>query len=226
MRARATSPWSDTRSPGSRARSLRTCWGLRPRRSVQALALARLSMLPSAQCTASASRGWCFRGSMASLFAPLSTLHRHPRGYRRMTRGQCGSLHLHWRRLALLTPCRSPGAHIDTLRHRTSGVSVGGAATPSLRRTLSVGQVGGKSETTRCIASLNFEIGAVAGAAPDELELPASPSDAGQRQRLEGSVETRQCVTEAVGWPKSAASACRRQRGTAMPIAPVLSAAS
>src|SRR6059058_4496626 len=29
---------------------------------------------------------------MAGLCAPLSTLRRHPRGYRRMTRGQCGSL--------------------------------------------------------------------------------------------------------------------------------------
>ena len=29
---------------------------------------------------------------------------------RRMTRGQCGSLDLHWERLALSTPCRSPGA--------------------------------------------------------------------------------------------------------------------
>ena len=32
----------------------------------------------------------------------LSTLHRNPRGFRRMTRGQCGSLHLHWKRLSLL----------------------------------------------------------------------------------------------------------------------------
>src|SRR3954462_15360153 len=44
---------------------------------------------------------------MAGLCAPLSTLRRHPRGYRRMTRGQCGSLHLHCERLALSTPCRS-----------------------------------------------------------------------------------------------------------------------
>ena len=33
-----------------------------------------------------------------------------PRGHQRMTRGQCGSLNLHWQRLALFTPCRSPGA--------------------------------------------------------------------------------------------------------------------
>ena len=91
-----------------RARSLRTCWGLRPRRAVQALALARPSVLPSTQRTVSASRGCCFRGSIPSLCAPLSTLRRSPRGHQRMTRGQCGSLDLHWQRLALLTPCRSP----------------------------------------------------------------------------------------------------------------------
>src|SRR3984893_3485428 len=44
---------------------------------------------------------------MSGLCAPLSTLRRHPRGYRRMTRGQCGSLDLHCKRLALSTPCRS-----------------------------------------------------------------------------------------------------------------------
>src|SRR6478672_10805525 len=44
---------------------------------------------------------------MAGLCAPLSTLRRHPRGSRRMTRGQCGSLDLHCERLALSTPCRS-----------------------------------------------------------------------------------------------------------------------
>src|SRR6266446_2187791 len=44
---------------------------------------------------------------MAGLCAPLSTLRQHPRGCRRMTRGQCGSLDLHCERLALSTPCRS-----------------------------------------------------------------------------------------------------------------------
>ena len=56
-----------------------------------------------------------FRGSMAGLCAPLSTLRRHPREYRRMTRGQCGSLDLHCKRLALSTLCRSPGALAGTL---------------------------------------------------------------------------------------------------------------
>lgn len=45
---------SDWRSPGSRARSVRTCQGLRPRRIVQALAMARSDVLPSAFWTASA----------------------------------------------------------------------------------------------------------------------------------------------------------------------------
>src|SRR5690242_14928490 len=84
----------------------------------QALALARLPVLPSTQCTVSASRGCCFRGSIPSLCAPLSTLHQNPHGFQRMTRGQCGSLDLHWQRLALFTPCRSPGARIVNLSHR------------------------------------------------------------------------------------------------------------
>ena len=33
-----------------------------------------------------------------------------------MTRGQCGLLDLHWKRLALSTPCRSPGARIVNLK--------------------------------------------------------------------------------------------------------------
>ena len=45
---------SSWRSPGSRARSVRTCQGLRPRRVVGALAMARSGMLPSAFKTASA----------------------------------------------------------------------------------------------------------------------------------------------------------------------------
>jgi len=125
MRTRAPPLWPDARSPGSRTRSVHTCWGLRPRRAVQALAMTRLAMLPSAQSTASATRGWCFRGSIPSLCAPLSTLHQHPHGCQRMTRGQCGSLDLHWERLALSTPCRSPGARFVTLNNH-SGKTPGG----------------------------------------------------------------------------------------------------
>src|SRR3954452_14196956 len=73
---------------------------------------------------------------MAGLCAPLSTLRRHPRGYRRMTRGQCGSLDLHCERLALSTPCRSSrrtknqvhfhhahysGDHIVSVHHGNNG---------------------------------------------------------------------------------------------------------
>ena len=54
MWTRARPLWPDARSPGSRAGSVRTCWGLRPRRAGQALALARLAMLPSTQSTVSA----------------------------------------------------------------------------------------------------------------------------------------------------------------------------
>src|SRR5690348_1773433 len=72
--------------------------------------MTRLDVLPSAICTASAPGIRLFRGSMAGLCAPLSTLRRNPRGQLRMTRGRCGSLLLHRERLALSTPCRSPGA--------------------------------------------------------------------------------------------------------------------
>jgi hypothetical protein len=58
-----------------------------------------------------------FRGSMAGLRAPLSTLRRGPHGQPRMTRGRCGSLLLHRKGLAPSTPCRSPGAS-----HMFSGV--------------------------------------------------------------------------------------------------------
>src|SRR5262245_59841288 len=57
-----------------------------------------------------------FRGSMAGLCAPLSTLRRDPRGHLRMTRGRCGSLLLHRKGLAPSTPCRSPGASHDLFR--------------------------------------------------------------------------------------------------------------
>src|SRR5260370_11119408 len=72
--------------------------------------MTRPDVLPSAKCTASPPRIGIFRGSMAGLCAPLSTLRRIPRGQLRMTRVRCGSLLLHRKRLALSTPCRSPGA--------------------------------------------------------------------------------------------------------------------
>src|SRR4051812_32524819 len=70
------------------------------------LALSHPLILPSVLSSTSASGLRTFRGSMAGLCAPLPTLRRHPRRCRRMTRGQCGSLHLHCKRLSLSTLCR------------------------------------------------------------------------------------------------------------------------
>src|ERR1700730_12977318 len=81
--------------------------GLRPRRTGRALALSRSPCCLPLFRPRRRPEISSFRGSMAGLCAPLSTLRRHPRGYRRMTRGQCGSLDLHCKRLALSTPCRS-----------------------------------------------------------------------------------------------------------------------
>jgi len=50
----ARAPRMGERSPGSRAKSFRTCQGLRPRRAVRALAMSRSKVLPSAYLTASA----------------------------------------------------------------------------------------------------------------------------------------------------------------------------
>jgi len=70
--------------------------------------------LPSAERRRHPGRGY-FRGSMAGLCAPLSTLRRGPHRPLRMTRGRCGSLLLHRDGLAPSTPCRSPGALRFTL---------------------------------------------------------------------------------------------------------------
>src|SRR6516164_5165485 len=87
--------------------------------------MTRLDVLPSAICTASAPGIGLFRGSMAGLCAPLSTLRRNPRGQLRMTRGRCGSLLLHRKRLALSTPCRSPGAsHNESALPRAADVEL------------------------------------------------------------------------------------------------------
>src|SRR2546427_10083663 len=75
-----------------------------------ALAMTRSDVLPSTICTVSAPKIGLFRGSMAGLCAPLSTLRRDPRGPLRMTWGRCGSLLLHRKGLSPSTPCRSPGA--------------------------------------------------------------------------------------------------------------------
>ncbi len=102
------------RSPGSRARSVRACQVLRPRRVGRALALACPDVLPSATQTASAPEGPdLFRGSMAGLHVPLPTLRRHPRGCLRTARGRCGSLFLH--RSGLAPPAsHSNRAHLPS----------------------------------------------------------------------------------------------------------------
>src|SRR5690606_17246904 len=56
-----------------------------------------------------------FRGSMAGLHAPLSTLHVQPHDCPRMTRGRCGSLLLHRNGLSPSTPCRFVPAFPTTL---------------------------------------------------------------------------------------------------------------
>jgi hypothetical protein len=71
-----------------------------------ALAIARLPCcLPRYQARWLPDRR-TFRGSVAGLCAPLSTLRPHLHRCRRMTRGQCSSLDLHCKRLALSTLCR------------------------------------------------------------------------------------------------------------------------
>jgi hypothetical protein len=78
-----------------------------------ALAIARLPCcLPRYQARRLPDRR-TFRGSVAGLCAPLSTLHLHRS--RRMTRGQCGSLDLHCKRLALSTLCRFRRSTDDVL---------------------------------------------------------------------------------------------------------------
>ncbi len=63
-----------------------------------------------------------FRGSIPSSPVPLSTLRRHPRGCRRMTRGRRGWLLLRRTALSSATICRSPGAQrtLDPGSHRCS----------------------------------------------------------------------------------------------------------
>jgi hypothetical protein len=66
----------------------------------------------------------------------------------------------------------------------TIGVSADGALSPSFRRSRSVGQVGRKSETTLRITSFNLEIGALAGPAAEQFQLPSRPAYARHRERV------------------------------------------
>ena len=66
---------------------------------------------------------------------------------------------------------------------KISGVSGGGAVSAAFRLTRSVDKVGRKTEMTLVIARLQFEICAFAGAAADQLDEPARPADARDRER-------------------------------------------
>jgi hypothetical protein len=103
--------WPTVRSPGSRTKSLRTCQGLRPRRITQAArSIATEHVVFCKLNSIDIRNDVIFRGSMAGLCAPLSTLRRGPRGQLRMTRGRCGLLLLHRGGRSPPTLCRSPGA--------------------------------------------------------------------------------------------------------------------
>jgi hypothetical protein len=99
--------WSTVRSPGSRTRSLRTCQGLRPRRVFGTLAIdASLRFAFRKENCVGTRDVASFAAQSPGLCAPLSTLRRDPRGHLRMTRGRCGSLHLHRGGLSPPTSCR------------------------------------------------------------------------------------------------------------------------
>ena len=84
------------RSPGSRARSVCSCQGLRPRRIFRTLAdCAPVRVTYRLSYNAGIRRKNLCRGSKAGLGTPLSTLRRGPHGQRRMTRGRLGWLLLH-----------------------------------------------------------------------------------------------------------------------------------
>ena len=86
------------------------CQGLRPRRADRRSRWrARTCCLPLSEQRRHP-EFYSFRGSMAGLCTPLSTLHPNPRRLRRTTRGRCGSLLLHRDGLSPSSPCRSPGA--------------------------------------------------------------------------------------------------------------------
>src|SRR5208283_4320274 len=99
-----------SRSPGFRARSLRTCQGLRPRRTGNALALTRAPVSPSAHDIGCVVPIDSFAAQWLAYTHPCRRLPARPRGRRRTARGRCGSLFLHRSGLAPPTPRRPPGA--------------------------------------------------------------------------------------------------------------------
>lgn len=67
-------------------------------------------------------------------------------------------------------------------------------------------------------------IGAFSSSHSDQLKLPASATDTGDRQGTGGERGDAPAGDAAVGCPKSVASVCRRQRRMAMPMLPEVSA--
>jgi hypothetical protein len=84
---------------------------------------------------------------------------------------------------------------------RTSGASAGGAALPNFLLTRSVDQVGRKSETTRRIASLHFEIGTLSGTATDQLKPPSARPTPGTGNGVDGRALTRTRVPACCALP-------------------------
>jgi hypothetical protein len=76
------------------------------------------------------------------------------------------------------------------------------------------------------LARLQFEIRALAGLARISSTSQRGRPTRGTGSGVEGSTETRHRVVAAVCCPKLAASVCRRQRRSAMPIVPDPSAGS
>ena len=64
--------------------------------------------------------GLGYRGSMAGLCTPLSTLRLAPRGSTRMTRGRCDSPCLHREGLSPFALCRSPGGLRSRFRQQAA----------------------------------------------------------------------------------------------------------
>jgi len=99
-------------SPGSRARSFRTCDGsptARGRPEARDVAFRSCGLPP--RLTASAPRSVWFRGSIPCPCVPLSMLRRRSREQLRMTRGHRGSLALRCEALSSSTSCRLIPAH-------------------------------------------------------------------------------------------------------------------
>ena len=103
-------PWPGKRSPGSRARSVRTCQGLRSRRVVRALAIAPPPVLRSANRTTSAPRKMPFsRLNGWPTHTPIDASSWSSRPTAHGSGTMWFATPLPWR-TSPPTPCRSPGA--------------------------------------------------------------------------------------------------------------------